>query len=175
VRAPGRAGGYVGAGPSVDLFTTRFQEVAMASRYAGSSPKVTWMPAVLALATLAFTLGVAGCGQAPPPPAPVHCGGFAGIACPGSGVCQDDPSDSCDPNHGGADCGGICTCGPNNKLCAQGLVWNGDPAVCACAPPASGATCGKNTCAAGQFCCNPSCGICAPAGGVCTQMACESK
>ena len=38
-----------------------------------------------------------------------HCGGFAGIACRGaSETCVDDPSDSCDPAHGGADCGGIC-------------------------------------------------------------------
>lgn len=37
------------------------------------------------------------------------CGGFAGIACHGANeTCVDDPSDSCDPAHGGADCGGIC-------------------------------------------------------------------
>jgi Kazal-type serine protease inhibitor domain len=36
------------------------------------------------------------------------CGGIAGIACPGFGKCVDDPSDSCDPNAGGADCSGIC-------------------------------------------------------------------
>jgi len=36
------------------------------------------------------------------------CGGFAGIACPEGYTCVDDPNDSCDPNQGGADCGGIC-------------------------------------------------------------------
>ena len=36
------------------------------------------------------------------------CGGFAGIACAEGYVCVDDPSDDCDPNQGGADCGGIC-------------------------------------------------------------------
>ena len=37
------------------------------------------------------------------------CGGFAGIACHGANeTCIDDPNDSCDPAHGGADCGGIC-------------------------------------------------------------------
>ncbi|MDB5220931.1 MAG: bacillopeptidase [Myxococcaceae bacterium] len=38
-----------------------------------------------------------------------RCGGFAGIQCNDSAQsCVDDPSDSCDPAHGGADCGGIC-------------------------------------------------------------------
>jgi len=36
------------------------------------------------------------------------CGGFAAIPCPEGLVCVDDPNDSCDPNQGGADCGGIC-------------------------------------------------------------------
>ena len=33
-------------------------------------------------------------------------------------------------------------------------------------------TCGDNTCADGEFCCNESCGICAPIGGACTQQFC---
>jgi hypothetical protein len=37
------------------------------------------------------------------------CGGFAGIACHNANeTCVDDPNDSCDPAHGGADCGGVC-------------------------------------------------------------------
>lgn len=36
------------------------------------------------------------------------CGGIAGIPCPSGYTCVDDPTDSCDPNLGGADCGGIC-------------------------------------------------------------------
>jgi hypothetical protein len=32
--------------------------------------------------------------------------------------------------------------------------------------------CGASTCASGEFCCNESCGICAPEGGVCTQQFC---
>jgi hypothetical protein len=36
------------------------------------------------------------------------CGGIAGIQCPYGQVCVDDPSDSCDPEHGGADCPGLC-------------------------------------------------------------------
>jgi hypothetical protein len=33
--------------------------------------------------------------------------------------------------------------------------------------------CGKNTCGAGQYCCNPSCGTCAGLNELCTQEACE--
>jgi hypothetical protein len=36
------------------------------------------------------------------------CGGIAGIPCAEGFVCIDDPRDSCDPEQGGADCGGIC-------------------------------------------------------------------
>lgn len=45
-------------------------------------------------------------------PAPKVCGGFAGIPCGAGEVCIDDPSDGCDPAHGGADCPGICTAKP---------------------------------------------------------------
>lgn len=41
-------------------------------------------------------------------PDPRFCGGFAGFPCPRGYVCLDDPSDDCDPAHGGADCGGVC-------------------------------------------------------------------
>ena len=34
-------------------------------------------------------------------------------------------------------------------------------------------SCGHTECGAGQFCCNRSCGICAPEGGSCTQQVCE--
>lgn len=37
---------------------------------------------------------------------------------------------------------------------------------------AAGGSCGGNTCGKGTFCCNASCGICAPKGGGCTQQAC---
>ncbi|SPN98672.1 uncharacterized protein DNG_01716 [Cephalotrichum gorgonifer] len=39
---------------------------------------------------------------------PIFCGGFAGFKCEDGLTCYDDPRDSCDPKHGGADCGGIC-------------------------------------------------------------------
>ena len=39
------------------------------------------------------------------------CGGIAGITCPDGYECVDDPNDDCDPDNGGADCGGICVMG----------------------------------------------------------------
>jgi hypothetical protein len=39
---------------------------------------------------------------------PSFCGGIAGMPCPAGLTCVDDPSDTCDPTRGGADCGGIC-------------------------------------------------------------------
>lgn len=39
---------------------------------------------------------------------PISCGGFAGLECPESLTCVDDPKDDCDPAQGGADCLGVC-------------------------------------------------------------------
>jgi hypothetical protein len=66
-------------------------------------------------------------------PTSTFCGGFAGFPCPGSGECVDDPSDDCDPEMGGADCGGICTCEVLG-LCVTGFEWNSSPEVCDCTP-----------------------------------------
>jgi len=90
------------------------------------------------------------CIKAPCPPvvgcvrdAPsVPCGGFAGLACPGAGKCIDDPSDSCDPAKGGADCGGICSCLP--LPCPSAAMFDGSPKVCACVPTTSGGTGGAS-------------------------------
>lgn len=38
----------------------------------------------------------------------LFCGGFAGFQCPPGKFCYDVLNDGCDPNNGGADCGGIC-------------------------------------------------------------------
>jgi hypothetical protein len=38
----------------------------------------------------------------------LQCGGFGGLQCPDGMTCVDDPSDSCDPMKGGADCMGSC-------------------------------------------------------------------
>jgi hypothetical protein len=70
---------------------------------------------------------------------------------------------------------GVCNrppgCGPED-IC---------PAVCfgTCAAKpekanaGDGEPCGPKTCPAGQVCCNRSCGICTPPGGLCTQQLCE--
>jgi hypothetical protein len=61
------------------------------------------------------------------------CGGIIGKPCPGFGKCVDDPSDSCDPTKGGADCGGICQC-VQNVACDANSKFDGSPSVCACVP-----------------------------------------
>jgi hypothetical protein len=125
------------------------------------------------------------------------CGGIAGIACPGAGTCLDDPSDDCDPQAGGADCGGICHC-RTLGVCTEGTHWDDSADVCTCVPdedpcarvrcPANTecvvegdkpicvplpTACGDVTCGSGRVCCNASCGICTPPGGVCIQIACD--
>ena len=130
------------------------------------------------------------------------CGGIAGFPCPGEGTCVDDPTDDCDPNLGGADCGGRCTCNVLG-LCIEGFVWDSSPDVCGCVElgdpnpcaavlclvgttcelidgepvcvPAEQQSCGAVTCDAGMVCCNASCGICTEPGGFCTQQACEEE
>jgi hypothetical protein len=125
------------------------------------------------------------------------CGGFGGFPCPDGFVCVDDPSDDCDPDEGGADCGGVCRKArkPNKDKCdhaANEYLLN-DPAECALVhficiegyepffddcgcgcTPVQGTPCGGNVCGAGEFCCNESCGICAPEGGGCIQIFCGS-
>jgi hypothetical protein len=81
------------------------------------------------------------------------CGGFAGIECPGAGSCIDDPSDDCDPDRGGADCSGICTCGNVLLLCIPGTVFDDSPDVCACMPEEPPVdACATVRCAAGTHC-----------------------
>jgi hypothetical protein len=129
----------------------------------------------------------------------IMCGGFAGLTCPGGMICVDDPSDDCDPDLGGADCIGMCrkgggpkkppSCkGQNDKsyiaygedcwvvkfFCEEGFQPFFDDCGCGCEPVA-GEPCGANTCADGEYCCNPSCGICAPEGGFCTQQVCTTE
>ncbi|MBM7114569.1 hypothetical protein [Archangium primigenium] len=48
------------------------------------------------------------------------CGGIGGIPCPRFYVCEDDPSDSCDPQQGGRDCSGVCVPEVQEPLTACG-------------------------------------------------------
>lgn len=131
------------------------------------------------------------------------CAGIAGDACPGGGMCVDDPNDSCDPEMGGADCLGYCECSAIG-LCEEGTVWDSSPHVCSCVSEnydpciatlcpvgtrcenqngqgvcvypdggLGGEQCGDVQCDDGMVCCNASCGICTEPGGVCIQIACE--
>jgi hypothetical protein len=111
-----------------------------------------------------------GCVPGEPPGEGPFCGGIAGIACPGAGVCLDDPSDDCDPRAGGADCGGVCHCQAVG-VCTNGMHWDDSADVCGCVADEN--PCGDVTCAPGLVCCNASCGICTPPGEVCIQIACD--
>jgi hypothetical protein len=86
-------------------------------------------------------------------PAPVFCGGIAGIPCREKGqICVDDPTDDCDPANGGADCAGMCVTEPEGgfKFCGgiagfpcreKGKVCVDDPRD-DCDPAKGGADCG---------------------------------
>ena len=56
--------------------------------------------------------------------------------------------------------------------CADGLTPFSDECGCGCEPQA-GEPCGSNVCGDGTYCCNSSCGLCAPAGGFCIQIVCS--
>lgn len=55
---------------------------------------------------------------------------------------------------------GLAACGPASN---PGSSLEG---------PMGGTPCGYRYCPSGQYCCNDSCGICAPVGGSCTQQVC---
>ncbi|MCA9880132.1 MAG: hypothetical protein KC442_20195 [Thermomicrobiales bacterium] len=109
------------------------------------------------------------------------CGGLAGKPCPKGYTCVDDPGDDCDPEHGGADCGGICV---SDDPCAARRC----PAETTCCPNCGGVcvaegtkcsdklcrqeTCGSVVCGPGEECCNASCSTCVPHGYACSQQAC---
>ena len=84
------------------------------------------------------------CVKAPCPPVAtcvpnadrLSCGGIAGIKCPGGGECVDDPTDSCDPRSGGADCGGLCLC-VQTVACAKDQKFDSSLKVCGCVPAAA--------------------------------------
>jgi hypothetical protein len=71
----------------------------------------------IGIALVMFCLGAVGCnggvvggdlGQNQQPQQLVACGGKAGLQCDAGFTCVDDPSDFCDMEKDGPDCGGIC-------------------------------------------------------------------
>jgi len=126
----------------------------------------------------------------------IPCGGFAGLMCPRGLRCVDIPGDGCDPLRGGADCLGRCVranqacespdrryvsrdpeqCAAIRFVCQEGGTPFFDECGCGCTGErgvGGGELCGGRRCGPRTYCCNASCGICAPLGGVCIQIACE--
>jgi hypothetical protein len=66
--------------------------------------------------------------------------------------------------------GMLCT----QEVCDTGTLAPEAPAAPESEDPSFGQPCGNNVCGSGTFCCNASCGICAPRGGSCTQQVCDS-
>lgn len=104
------------------------------------------------------------CVVADDPCAPIRCAdGF---------FCCNECGGTCEPNPPAASCAAIlCAEGTRCcELCGEGTcVPIGELCpVAFCA----GEPCGGNVCGPEEYCCNPSCGICAPLGGACIQVAC---
>jgi hypothetical protein len=87
----------------------------------------------------------------PPEPSGPFCGGIGGIECAGAGSCADDPNDDCDPDNGGADCGGLCECNIR-ALCIEGSHFDPSPEVCACVPDVTENPCALVDCFPNQIC-----------------------
>ena len=134
-------------------------------------------------AAAAAGTGVSAVGECDADAPPSFCGGIAGIQCPEGEVCVANPDSTCDPELGGADCGGLCVPEPAEcepvlceLYCEYGFAENDDGcAVCSCAPP-PGQFCGgigSIPCPEGQVCvanpdsaCDPELGG-ADCGGLC--------
>jgi ZU5 domain-containing protein len=88
------------------------------------------------------------------------CNASCGICAPLGGACTQQDCSACrssDPSVPPSACPPGTMCDPNTGGCIGG-----------------GEQCGPNTCASGEYCCNASCGICAPMGGACLQLACAT-
>jgi hypothetical protein len=102
------------------------------------------------------------------------CGSFLGTPCQPGFVCVDNPADDCDPNHGGADCDGICIsrrsdfipCGGfPGQQCPTGYLCVDDPSD-DCDPNHGGADCG-GICVAPPLTCGGFAGVGCPDGFTC--------
>jgi hypothetical protein len=97
---------------------------------------------------------------------------FCLLPCPGCNKKSDPAPVAAAPGAGSGGESGR----PLSAETAQGSGGaSGGGAGGASSPPANspGVPCGPKTCAAGQICCNASCGICTPPDGVCTQQLCS--
>lgn len=67
----------------------------------------------------------------------VFCGGIAAFPCPEGMQCIDDPDDSCDPQNGGADCGGICVAASSSSVAQSSETSVAPSSVSQASMPAS--------------------------------------
>jgi hypothetical protein len=139
--------------------------------------------------------GMGGGPGMPPPPNVCRADCSHGRPCPMGTSCDPNTGD-CVPNH--VPCGPNHACGAGEYCCNESCgicapLGAACPAI-ACqpcggmghmggCPPGTrcepnhgcvpdGTQCGMHTCPMGQYCCNDSCGICAPMGAACPQIAC---
>jgi hypothetical protein len=139
----------------------------------------------IGMALFMICVGAAGCssgvvgggsgdlGQNQEPQKIARCGGFAGTPCAEGFTCVDDPNDSCDPNHGGADCGGICVEDPHQMCggfaglqCPSGQTCVDDPGD-DCNPTKGGADCSGICVDAAPQQCGGFAGLQCPSGQTC--------
>lgn len=102
-------------------------------------------------------------------PDDTFCGGFAGLPCPDGKICVDDPNDSCDPQNGGADCGGICVDEPTpTNTCENKCGGPAEDKSCYC----------DEACTSYQDCCEDYDAFCGeertPASGACVKNGGET-
>ncbi len=98
-----------------------------------------------------------------------QCGPVCAIYCPYGHVKDADGCDTCTckPAPDAGQCGPVCAI-----YCEYGHVKDANGCdTCACNPPPP-VKCGATECAAGEECCNSSCGICVQPGQGCTKQLC---
>jgi hypothetical protein len=106
------------------------------------------------------------------------------VPAPGTPSCVTDAdcrlfSDYCT----GCDCRALASNQPDPVCSGGGVACFVDPCFnkvatcqagsCVASTAPVGTVCGNTVCAAGDVCCNSSCGICTPPGGFCTQQVCS--
>merc|ERR1719242_2252493 len=91
--------------------------------------------------------------------------GHSGLDCSFEKQCKYGETTCC----GKTTASTICWCEDNGKTTC---VISDRCMFPICDQPTEGEQCGDNMCEKGEYCCNESCGICAPKGGHCTQQFC---
>ncbi len=91
--------------------------------------------------------------------------------CPPQPACVDDADKECRNPCETVRCGKGTHCEAVDVVC----ITTPCCAVAECKPDAGGTRCGDSVCGAGAYCCNESCGICAPKGGACTEQFCGDE